>query len=134
MNANQIKIVKKTWRVLMMIDPKVIGDVFYSKLFSDYPQIRKMFPTDMDKQYVKLVEMLTSIVSRLDRLEDISDDIVAMAKRHTGYNVKASHYDMVGTSLLWTLKTALKDDWTKEVEDAWATCYNTLANTMLVNS
>lgn len=133
MNANQIKIVKKTWRVLMMIDPKVIGDAFYSKLFSDYPQMRKMFPTDMDKQYVKLVDMLTSIVSRLDRLEDISDDIVALSLRHTDHTIKASYYDMLGNSLKWTLKTALKDDWTTEVEDAWATCYNTVATTMLVN-
>lgn len=134
MNANQIKIVKKTWRVLMMIDPRVVGDAFYSKLFSDYPQIRKMFPSDMEKQYVKLMDMLTFIVSRLDRLDDISEEIIAMAKRHNGYNVKAIHYELVGASLLWTLKTALKDEWTQEVETAWASCYNTLASVMMANS
>ena len=133
MDANQIKIVKKTWRVLMMIDPKVIGDAFYSKLFSDYPQMRKMFPSDMDKQYEKLVDMLTSIVGRLDRLDTNSVETGGVSKRQPNYSVNASHYDMVGTTLQWTLKTALKDDWTTEVEDAWATCYNTLATTMLVN-
>lgn len=134
MKPEQIKLVKKTWKILMGIDPKIIGDVFYSKLFADHPSLRKMFPTEMDKQYIKLVDMLSSIIMSLDQIESVSSDIVAMAKRHTGYGVKPAHYDMVGSALIWTLQKGLGAEWNQEVESAWNSCYQSLADTMIQNS
>jgi hemoglobin-like flavoprotein len=134
MKPEQIKLVKRTWKILMGVDPKIIGDAFYSKLFADQPTIRKLFPTDMNQQYIKLVDMLSSIIMNLDHPESISSDIVAMSKRHTGYGVKPSHYTMVGSALLWTLKQGLGSEWNQEIEDAWTICYNSLADAMIQNS
>lgn len=134
MKPEHIKLVKRSWKILMAIDPKIIGDAFYSKLFTDNPGIRKLFPSDMNKQYVKLVDMLSSIIMNLDQPESFSADIVAMSKRHTGYGVKPAHYALVGTALLWTLKQGLGTDWNQDIEDAWNNCYRTLAETMIKNS
>lgn len=131
MLPEQIKIVKKTWRMLNGIDPKLIGDAFYSKLFTDHPSLRKLFPENMEQQYIKLVDMLTSIIIHLDKPQDISDDIASMAKRHIGYGVKPGHYEMVGNALLWTLEVALEKEWTEEVKEAWTTCYQSLTKAML---
>ena len=134
MKPEQIKLVKRSWKILMAIDPKIIGDAFYSKLFTDNPGIRKLFPSDMNKQYVKLVDMLSSIIMNLDQPESVSADIVAMSKRHTGYGVKPAHYALVGTALLWTLKQGLGTDWNQDIEDAWNNCYRHFAETMIKNS
>lgn len=134
MNAEQIKLVKKTWKILMRVNPAIIGDAFYSKLFSDQPAIRKLFPSDMNKQYIKLVDMLSSIIMNLDQPESVSTDIVAMSKRHTGYRVKPAHYVMIGDALLWTLKQGLGAEWNQEIEDAWRACYETLAYAMINDS
>jgi len=134
MTKEQIALVKKTWKVVMCIDAQIVGDAFYSKLFSDHPDIRRLFPEDMQKQYVKLVDMVTYIVSRLDRLDEAVEEIGAMASRHVGYGVKAVHYDMVGAALLWTLEVALQGDWTPSVKQAWSDCYRLLADAMLANS
>lgn len=133
MKPEQIRLVKKTWKILMGIDPKIIGDAFYSKLFADYPSLRKMFPTEMDKQYIKLVDMLSSIIINLDHPNIDNSDIVAMSKRHTGYGVKAHHYTMVGNALLWTLRKGLGAEWNQDVESAWNSCYQSLANVMIEN-
>lgn len=117
----------------MSIDPKIIGDAFYSKLFADHPALRKMFPTEMDKQYIKLVDMLSSIIMSLDQIESVSANIVAMSKRHNGYGVKAHHYTMVGNALLWTLRKGLGAEWNQDVESAWNSCYQSLANVMIEN-
>jgi hemoglobin-like flavoprotein len=131
MTAAQILIVKKTWKIFRGISPATIGDLFYSKLFTDNPALRKMFPADMDQQYQKLIDMLNAIVIRLDKLDELTEDIAAMAQRHVDYAVKPAHYKLVGNALLWTLQKGLGNDWNGEVGDAWSACYSMLAETMM---
>lgn len=95
------------------------------------PSLRKMFPTGMNNQYQKLLDMLNAIVGRLDQLEELSDEIVAMAQRHLEYGVRPSHYKLVGNALLWTLEKGLGSDWNDEVKNAWISCYTLLSDTMI---
>jgi nitric oxide dioxygenase len=131
MTPEQIRIVKKTWRGLMLVDAAMVADLFYSKLFTDHPKLRKLFPKDMTSQNLKLTDMLTSIISSLENMDKMNDEISAMARRHTGYGVKPEHYDYVGSALLWTLEKGLAAEWNEEVKTAWLTCYQTLAAKML---
>ena len=131
MTEEQIILIKKSWRLLRNIDPQIVGDTFYSKLFADNRSLRKMFPTDMEQQYRKLIDMLSAIVMRLDNIDELTDNIAAMAQRHVQYGVKPLHYSLVGKALLWTLKQGLGKDWNKETAEAWSNCYTLLANAMI---
>jgi hemoglobin-like flavoprotein len=134
MNPEQVKLIKQSWKLLRNIEPTIVGDLFYSKLFSDNPQLRKMFPKAMEQQYIKLIDTLSVIVIRLDHLDTLTDDISAMAQRHTGYGVKPEHYKLVGDALIWTLEKGMGKDWTPEIKEAWELCYNTLASIMIAAS
>jgi hemoglobin-like flavoprotein len=131
MTAEQTILIKKTWKMFRSIDPALVGDAFYSKLFSDTPALRKMFPKNMNEQYRKLMDMLSTVVARLDNLNELTDDIAAMAQRHVQYGVRPAHYKLVGKALLWTLEQGLGNDWTEEVKEAWITCYTILSETMI---
>ena len=131
MTTAQIQLVKKSWRLLRAVPPAVVADAFYSKLFLDHPELRRMFPRNMDEQYQKLVDMLSSMVARLDDLGSLKSEIVEMGLRHTGYGVKPKHYQMVGAALLWTLERGLGNDWTPETAAAWTQCYGSIADAML---
>jgi hemoglobin-like flavoprotein len=131
MTEKQVITIRKSWRVFRGIDPKVVGDAFYSKLFHDHPELRRMFPKNMDEQYKKLIDMLSTIVSRVDDLEGLGNDIAAMAKRHVAYGVKPFHYQLVGDALLWTLQQGLGKEWNDEVRKAWALCYEQLSQAMI---
>ena len=131
MTEEQILLVKKTWRMFRNIDPGIVGDTFYSKLFNDNPALRKMFPTNMEMQYKKLMEMLTIIVSRLDKLDEVAHDIRDMARRHVTYGVRPGHYRLVGQALMWTLEQGLGRDWTPEVKESWSSCYTVLSGMMI---
>jgi nitric oxide dioxygenase len=85
----------------------------------------------MEGQYQKLVDMLDTIVERLEKLDELKGDIVAMAKRHNDYGVKSHHYNLVGRALLCTLQKALGKEWTDEVRSAWINCYSILSGTMI---
>ena len=134
MTDEQIILVKKSWKLFRDIDHILVGDTFYSKLFAENPALRKMFPQDMKTQYAKLIDMLSTIVARLDHLDDLTDEIAALARRHVQYGVRPAHYRLVGNALLWTLQQGLGNDWTEEVKEAWTKCYNILADTMIAAS
>jgi hemoglobin-like flavoprotein len=133
MTTEDIKIVKRTWRLLQQVDPVLLGDVFYSRLFLKDSALEAMFKTDKEAQAKKLVDMLDTIVTKLNRLHELSDDIAALARRHVGYGVVASHYDKVGSALLWTLQAGLGKDWQPAVERAWSNCYAALTKTILAS-
>jgi hemoglobin-like flavoprotein len=127
----QIILIKKTWRALRDVNPEVIGSAFYGKLFTDTPSLRRMFLSKMDEQYKKLMDMLSTIVARLDKLDELAPEIAAMAQRHVEYGVKPEQYAKVGEALLWTLQQGLGKDWNEEVSAAWLACYTMLADTMI---
>lgn len=43
MNQEQIKLVKRGRKVFLNINPALAGYLFYSKLFTDNPQVKKCF-------------------------------------------------------------------------------------------
>lgn len=117
--------------MIRQVDPALVGDLFYSKLFADTPSLRHLFPKQMGEQYRKLVDMLNTVVARLERLDELSVEVADLARRHVEYGVRPAHYKLVGNALLWTLQQGLGKDWTPEVKDAWVKCYTTLSYTMI---
>jgi len=131
MTKEQILMVKKTWSIFREIDPALIGDVFYSKLFFDMPQLENLFHTPKEDQSKKLVDMLSVIIGRLDNLEELTEEIEQLAIRHVQYGVKEQHYKAVGAALLWTLQQGLGRDWNEKVRQAWTVCFQILSDTMI---
>ena len=134
MKELDILLIKRSWRVFREMDPAVIGDAFCSKLFSYNQWLRKMFPGNMGRQYQKLMDMINTIVARLDKLKELTNEISAVAQRHVQYGVRPGHYKLVGNALLWKLKQGLGNDWTPELENAWTKCYALLSEAMILAS
>ena len=131
MNAKEVSLVKSSWKLFQAIDPVLVGDVFYSKLFITSPKLKHLFKITTTEQSKKLVEMLNVIVGRLDRLDELTEDIRQLAIRHVSYGVKPEHYIAVGDALYWTLEKGLGKDWNSEVKEAWKSCYTILSGIMI---
>jgi len=131
MTTEEIVLIKKSWKKLQGVNPMLIADLFYSKLFTDKPALRKMFPLQMEAQYSKLTDMLHTIISRLDTPILLNQEIASMAERHRGYGVRPAHYILVGNALLWTLEKALDKDWCGQTRDAWLKCYSKISGIMM---
>jgi hemoglobin-like flavoprotein len=130
MNPEQIKRVRDSFAKIAP-DAERLGATFYETLFRINPASRALFPQDMASQARKLTDMLGSIVEGLDDSEAVHRMFEELGRRHVGYGVEESHYDDVGAALLQALRNALQDDFTDEVEEAWATVYGDLAETMI---
>ena len=131
MTNKQIDLVKSSWAMVATIDPVTVGGLFYNRLFEIAPQLKHMFRNPMPEQSKKLLAMINYVISKLNKLEDILDEVAKLARRHVSYGVKPDHYTIVGEALLWTLEKGLADNWNSEVKEAWVDCYNILSSAMI---
>jgi hemoglobin-like flavoprotein len=131
MTTQQINLIKSSWK-MAATDPIVVGGLFYSRLFKIAPETQPLFShTSIAEQSVKLTSILSYVINKLEKLDDIATEVVKLARRHVNYGVREEHYTAVGLALIWTLKHALGDDWNEPLQEAWVLCYNTLSAAMI---
>ncbi len=129
MEAKTIELVQGTFKKVVPIADKA-AEIFYAKLFELDPKLKPLFKGDMKEQGAKLMSMIGTAVNGLTNLEAIVPAVQNLGRNHVGYGVKDSHYDTVGTALIYTLETGLGDAFTPDVKDAWVEVYTVLATTM----
>ncbi|MES2649116.1 MAG: globin family protein [Bacteroidota bacterium] len=132
MTAHDINLVQKSWATVATIDMETVGGLFYNRLFEIAPEVKPMFSrSSMAEQSRKLLSMLSYVMAKLDKLDDILDEVAKLAKRHVHYGVKESHYAAVGAALLWTLEKGLGELWNEELKAAWIKTYTVLSGAMI---
>ena len=129
MNPRQVALVRDSWRQVLPIKERA-GELFYQRLIELDPSLQPLFRGDMTDQGRKLMTVLGTVVSHLDRLGELLPTVQELGRRHAAYGVKDEHYDTGGTALLSTLRAGLGDALSLEAEEAWAVAYATLTGVM----
>jgi len=129
MTPEQIGLVQSSWRQVLGIKEQAAA-LFYKRLFELDPALQKLFKGDMTEQGTKLMNMISTAVNGLTRLESIVPAVQELGRRHVRYSVNESDYATVGAALLWTLERGLGAAFTPAVKQAWTETYGVLANTM----
>ncbi len=129
MTPDQKLLVKETWQKILPIQEQA-AELFYSRLFEQYPEARPFFTGDMKEQGRKLMAMLNTAVNSLDKLDDLIEPVRELGERHVDYGVEPKDYDKVGAALLWTLEQGLGPQFTPPVEAAWTEIYEMVATVM----
>jgi hemoglobin-like flavoprotein len=129
MTPRQIALVRDSWQGVLPIKERA-GALFYQRLLQLDPALEPLFRGDMTEQGRKLMAILGTVVSCLDRLDALVPAVQDLGRRHAGYGVEDEHYDTGGTALLSTLRAGLGDALSAEAEEAWAVAYATLTGVM----
>jgi hemoglobin-like flavoprotein len=129
MNPESQRLVRESFAKVAPIAPAAAA-MFYQRLFVLDPALRPLFKGDMAEQGRKLMSMIGVAVANLGRLDAIVPTVRELGRRHAGYGVQQSHYDTVGTALVWTLEQGLGSDFTPATRQAWVEAYTILAETM----
>ncbi|MFK7996524.1 MAG: globin family protein [Granulosicoccus sp.] len=130
MTPTQKTLVKESWAKVLPIQ-ETAADLFYTRLFDQYPEVRPMFKGDMKEQGEKLMKMLDLAVNSLDNVDALIEPLKAAGEAHKGYGVAEADYQKVAASLLWTLEQGLGEAFTEEVKEAWTVTYVTLSDVMI---
>jgi len=130
MTNKQIDLVKSSWAIVTTIDPVIVGSMFYGRLAEISPDVKPMF-VSIAEQSKKIMAMLGYIINKLDKLDEIIDEVRKLALRHVQYGVTVEHYTAGGVALLWTLEKGLGENWNSELKEAWTVCYDILSSAMI---
>jgi hemoglobin-like flavoprotein len=129
MTPTQKRRVRSSFAKVAPIAPAAAA-MFYDRLFELDPELRPLFRGDMDEQGRKLMGMIATAVTNLDKLESIMLAVRDLGRRHAAYGVSGADYDTVAEALLWTLEQGLGADFDDATRAAWARCTITLAAEM----
>jgi NAD(P)H-flavin reductase/hemoglobin-like flavoprotein len=117
-----IAAVRETFRYVAEAGDDAVG-FFYGQMFARQPQLRQLFPAAMDAQRDRLFCALGRIVESLSSPEDMAAYLAQLGRDHRKYQVEPEMYEVVGASLLATLRAFARDAFTTEAEAAWTQVY-----------
>lgn len=129
MTPRQIELVQQSWKSVLPI-ADAAAEMFYAKLFELDPALKALFKGDLKQQGRKLMQMISTAVGGLARVEALVPAVQDLGRRHGSYGVKDKDYDTVAAALLWTLGRGLGAAFTSETKDAWVAVYGILASAM----
>jgi NAD(P)H-flavin reductase/hemoglobin-like flavoprotein len=125
-----IAAIRETFRYVAEAGDKAVG-FFYGQMFVRQPQLRQLFPSAMDEQRDRLFCALGRIVESLSAPEDMAAYLTQLGRDHRKYQVEPQMYEVVGASLLATLRAFARDAFTTEAEAAWTQVYQAGSSLMI---
>jgi NAD(P)H-flavin reductase/hemoglobin-like flavoprotein len=103
---------------------------FFAILFSQAPEIRGLFPVNMEVQRGRLLRGLEHVLQILDRPGELVPLLEQVGRDHRSFGVRPEHYDAIGAALLTTVADFAGRAWSPAVERAWNDAYRAAAATM----
>ena len=130
MTPEQIDLVRKSFDALWPFRRK-LAEQFYGRFFELAPDTRRLFPDDMEKQQLKLMDTIAAIVGTLDQREIFQSIISHTGRKHAEFGVRKSHFVAFGDALIWGLQRQFGPEFTPEMQQTWIVLYDAIqAETM----
>ena len=103
---------------------------FYAILFTRYPQVRELFPQNMDVQRDRLLQGLLRIVDLVDDPDNLVRFCSRLGRDHRKFGALSGHYPAVGECLLSALARFAGPAWDAELAEVWTRAYGLVAQVM----
>jgi hemoglobin-like flavoprotein len=130
MTPAQVDLVRKSFDAMWPMRGD-IADLCYRRFFELAPGARDLFPTDMEKQRVKLMDMIAALVGSLEQRALFQSLVMHSGRQHARFGVQPSQYAALGEALMWSLQCKLGASFTPELRKSWRTLYATVQAEML---
>src|ERR1700730_280130 len=130
MTPEQVDLVRRSFDAIWPIRRKLAA-LFYSRFFELAPDAMPLFPNDMERQHLKLMDTIAAIVGALDKREMFQSIISQAGRQHAQFGAKPRHFAPSAEQLLWGLDHQPGDTSTHELKEAWRTLYGVVQSEMI---
>jgi nitric oxide dioxygenase len=136
LTRNQVTLLKKSFRNL---NAPLVAEKFYAKLFEKYPEVKQLFPADMDELGGKLMSVFELVVFSFDEKQHdqftLQDSVIMplrqLGRKHDEKGIEPKHYAIANDLLLETMHETASDIFTDEVTQSWKLALSQLTEAML---
>jgi hemoglobin-like flavoprotein len=124
LNDHQIALVEASFApVIEHLDGAAA--LFYHTLYERDPSLESLFRRDQGRNFLHTLSVL---VSSFDNPTDFIATSEALGRRAAKSGVKEADYGAIGEALLDMLQLGLGEDYTPEIDEAWAAAYRVIAS------
>jgi hemoglobin-like flavoprotein len=130
MTPQQVDLIRRSFDSIWPVRRKLAA-TFYDRFFELAPDAQRLFPSDMERQHLKLMDSIAAIVGALDA-RDLLQSVVSQAGRHhVGFGAQATHFTAFGQALIGGLEQQFGAAFTPELRTAWMTLYDAVQSEMM---
>ncbi len=104
---------------------------FYKRLFATSPQIRSLFPTDIDRQKQQMFSTLMLIAHNLAYINRLEEPLRKMGISHADYGIEESHFTLVRNALVSAMEYVAQDSWNHQLHTDWKLALDTVSGYMI---
>ena len=129
----QIELIRHSFDAMWPVRGK-LATVFYRRFFELVPDARALFPPEMERQNLKLMDMIAAIVGAIEN-RDLFKSIIQNAGRdHARFGAKPEHFAAFGEALIVSLEHQFGAAFTAEHRAAWTSLYNAVQHNMIAGA
>src|SRR5918998_181202 len=107
------RLLKESWSLVEENQDKV-ASYFYARIFLSHPDLRDLFPVQMDVQRARLLNAIVTAVQTLGDPETFDEYLRSLGRDHRKFHVEPEHYEVVGAALIEALRTFAGERWSVE--------------------
>jgi hemoglobin-like flavoprotein len=130
MTPARVDLIRKSFDAMWPMH-RDIADLCYTRFFELAPDARGLFPGDMERQRVKLMDMIAALVGSVDQRMLFQSLVTHSGRQHARLGVQPSHYAALGEALIWSLECKFGVSFTPELRESWRALYTTVQVEML---
>ena len=130
MTPEQVDLIRKSFDAMYPMR-RDIADLCYGRFFELAPEARDLFPSDMERQRIKLMDMIAALVGSLDQRPLFQSLVTHSGRHHARFGVQPSQYVAMGEALMWSLERKFGGSFTPELRESWRALYATVQVEML---
>jgi hemoglobin-like flavoprotein len=128
LTTRQIELVRQSFDSIHRRD---FAKIFYRRFFELVPHTRALFPSDLEGQYLTLMNMLAAIVGVLDNRDLFQSMTNYAGVQHARFGAKPADFSAFGEALIWCLQQQFGSTFTPELRVAWITLYDAVQERMI---
>lgn len=110
--------------------PAALAMRFYQLLFAANPELRALFPADLNEQYGHFATTLQRVIDNLGRII-VDTELQELGARHLGYGAQPQHYLAARDALVGALQQFAGADWNDSLARDWRLAINMVIIAML---
>jgi hemoglobin-like flavoprotein len=126
----QASLIKKSFDEMWPIR-RGLAMQFYNRFFEIAPDAKWLFPSNMERLYLKLMDTIAAIVGALDNRALFGSIISHTALQHERFGVTLSQLTAFGDALIWSLEQQFGSAFTPELREARITLYEEVQSGMI---
>lgn len=104
---------------------------FYQTFFNNYPEVRELFPKDIENQKRALLSMLDNVINGIEYVTTIRSELLDLGRRHKIIGITHEMFDAYIITIVDAAHFASNSSLTQEESTAWQNAFREMSDIML---